>query len=328
MALLKVNNAEGIKQAIEHLSNGEVVALPTETVYGLAGSALNGEAIAKIYEAKGRPSFNPLIVHVPDIETARKYGDFSGQALTLASLFWPGPLTIIVKQVKACAIHKLATAGLDTIALRVPAHPDMRAVLKGSNLPLAAPSANASGGLSPTSPKHVLRSLSGKIPMVLAGGGCDVGLESSVIDMSSGSPTLLRPGAITKDQLSQALGCDVAEGFEETKNPKSPGLLMKHYAPSIPIRLKAIDVKEGEALLAFGSDKFMGIAGGGFAKNLPVGRYQNLSPSGDLSEAAANLFGMLHALDKPENKGIAVMDIPDEGLGVAINNRLKRAVSK
>lgn len=321
-------NIDTIKKASDLLKEGQVVAVPTETVYGLAGNALDGEAVARIYEVKGRPSFNPLITHVPDLETARFYGQFSKQALVLASLFWPGPLTLVVKQIPDNGISELVTAGLETIALRVPKHPVMQDLLKVCKLPIAAPSANLSGRLSPTNAVHVADMLGDKVPMILAGGAAEVGLESTVVDMSGDVPTLLRPGAITKQDIEQALDTRIEEGFEETDKPKSPGLLVKHYAPSIPIRLKAVDLKKGEALLGFGNDKFIALEESGFIKSLPQSRHENLSPNGDLVEAASNLFRMLHELDRPENTGIAVMAIPEEGLGQAINDRLKRAVAK
>ena len=328
MSQIKTPNAEVINEAAELLKSGQLVGMPTETVYGLAGNALDGVAVARIYETKGRPNFNPLIVHVPDLTAAQKYGAFSNTALALATQFWPGPLTIVVKQVANNGISELVTAGLDTIAIRVPKHPVAQDLLKQSGLPVAAPSANASGKLSPTAAIHVAQSLGDKVPLILAGGGSEIGLESTVIDMSADKPILLRPGGITKEQLEGVLGVEIAEGFEETENPKSPGLLVKHYAPVTPLRLRATDVAPDEALLGFGSDKFMGVRGGGFARDLPPGRYQNLSPDGDLNEAASNLFKMLHYLDAAGAQSIAVMDIPNTGLGVAINDRLTRGTAK
>lgn len=325
--MLREASLKAIIEAAELLSNGALVSFPTETVYGLGANALDGKAVARIYEAKGRPQFNPLIVHVPDLLHAKEFADFSDVALNVASKFWPGPLTLILPKKKDCAISDLCTAGLDTIALRVPSHPIAQDVLRRAELPIAAPSANKSGEPSPTAPIHVQQSLGDKVDMILAGGKCDVGLESTVLDLSGDTPFILRPGAITSEHLKGVIGdvdLHVADDKDQSK-PKSPGLLLKHYAPSCSVRLNAVDLEEGEALLGFGSLRFMGVKSGGAAMDLPDTQVRNLSESGDLYEAAANLFAYLRELDQPAHKGIAVMNIPGKGIGIAINDRLARA---
>lgn len=316
-----------IKDAATRLKSGALVAFPTETVYGLGANALSGSAVAKIFEAKGRPSFNPLISHVLSAEEADEYGVMSEEARKLAHSFWPGALTMILPKRAACEISELVTAGLPTIAIRVPAHKTARALIKACGFPLAAPSANASGEVSPTTPAHVAESLKGRDVMILAGGAAQGGLESTVVDMSGERAIILRPGTITPQDISNVLGYDVDIDLGDHDAPKSPGQLLKHYAPRIPVRLGAIDLHPGEALLAFGSDRFMGIKGGGAARNLPDTARLNLSEEGDLYEAASNLFSMLRALDRPEHKAIAVMTIPDIGVGIAINDRLRRAAN-
>lgn len=319
-----------IRKAADILTRGGLVALPTETVYGLAANALDGKAVAGIYEAKGRPQFNPLIVHVLNEKFAAQYAEMHETARRLADQFWPGPLTMILPLKPESELSKLCSAGLDTIALRVPAHRTMRAVLSECNLPLAAPSANRSGTLTATTPVIVEATLSGHIDMILADGACDVGLESTIIDVSDElKPVILRTGAITSSQISDCLDGRVVEHDTDHKKDgdtiRSPGQLLKHYAPSVPVRINAIDVMPGEALLAFSNDRFMGVRGGGSVKDLPETAYRNLSETGDLNEAASNLFRMLHELDRPEHTAIAVMNIPDNGLGKAMNERLKRA---
>lgn len=317
---------ESIEEAASVLKAGGLVGLPTETVYGLAANALDGRAVARIFEAKNRPQFNPLIVHVPDAKEAEKYVVMTDQARAVAAEFWPGPLTLILPRKEGSGISELASAGLPTLAIRVPAHPAAQDLLKTSGLPLAAPSANASGEPSATTPRHVADSLGDNIDLIIAAGPCTVGLESTVLDLSGDIPAILRPGAITAEDLEPLLGT-VSYDTGSHDKPKSPGLLLKHYAPSIPVRLKAVDVEEGEALLAFGSIKFMGVKGGGAAKDLPGHQIRNLSESGDLTEAASNLFSYIRELDNPDFTGIAVMDIPDTGLGLAINDRLQRAAA-
>ena len=327
--MMKTATPLAIKEAANLINAGKLVAFPTETVYGLGADATNGEAVARIFEAKGRPNFNPLIVHVADTREAYKYAELGETAQILMNKYWPGPLTLIVPKKEGSPISELCTAGLDTIALRFPVHPVARDLLIKSGKPIAAPSANTSGKLSPTSPRHVAACLGDKVDMILAGGAAQAGLESTVIDISSGTPVILRPGVITAEEISHTLALDVGYVNKthdgKGKGPQSPGLLLKHYAPDIPIRLNAVDVKDGEALLGFGSLKFMGLQNGGFAKDLPEGKLKNLSEEGDLYEAASNLFSYLRELDKPENTAIAVMNIPDKGVGIAINDRLRRA---
>lgn len=324
MSRLVAANEESIAEAAGLIKGGELVVLPTETVYGLGASALDGEVVAKIFAAKNRPQFNPLIVHVYDTAQAQNYVEMSDKARGIAEAFWPGPLTLILPKKKDSGISDLVTAGLETLAVRVPSHKIMQQVMRAADVPIAAPSANASGEPSATTPKDVAESLGDQVGMILAAGACDVGLESTVLDLSGDTPVILRPGAITPEDLEPYLG-KVEMDFGTHDKPKSPGQLLKHYAPSIPVRLDAVDIEKGEALLAFGSLKFMGIKSGGSAKDLPDTALKNLSENQDLHEAAANLFRMLRELDRPEHKAIAVMNIPDTGLGVAINDRLKRA---
>lgn len=317
-----------VEKAASVLREGGLVAMPTETVYGLAADARNGVAVAKVFAAKGRPSFNPLIVHVYDPAQAQELAEFSPRDLKLAQSFWPGALTLILKRKEDCGLSDLVTAGLESVAVRVPAQKTARALLKKCGFPIAAPSANASGEISPTTPAHVVQSLGDRVDVILADGVCSVGLESTVIDCSGETPLILRPGVITAEDIAQVLGEDVAYDLGDMGDaPKSPGQLLKHYAPSIPVRLNAVDVMAGEALLAFGSIKFMGVRGVGAAEDLPSDSLRNLSEEGDLYEAAANLFAMMRALDHPMNAGIAVMNIPDSGIGIAINDRLKRAAA-
>ena len=319
--------ASDISDAARILRAGGLVALPTETVYGLAADATNDKAVAKIFAAKGRPQFNPLIVHVASAAQAAEFVVMDERARTLAQKFWPGPLTLVLPRVKNCAIAELACAGLPTVAIRVPAHKAAQELLKICGFPVVAPSANRSGSLSPTTPAHVADSLGDSVDMILAAGPCKVGLESTVLDLSSEMPVVLRPGAVTAEDISRVLGVEVAYEDRETDKPKSPGMLLRHYKPDIPLRMNAIDLQPGEALLAFSSERFMGVKGGGAAKDLPDTMRRNLSDEGDLHQAAANLFAMIKELDRPEHKGIAVMPIPDVGLGVAINDRLRRAAS-
>jgi len=315
---------ENIRAAAERLREGKLVAFPTETVYGLGADATNDLAVANIFEAKGRPQFNPVIVHFNDKDEADGAVMFNDKAELLASVFWPGPLTLILPRRNGAKISLLASAGLPTLAVRCPSHPVARHLIKALGRPIAAPSANASGSLSPTTPQHVLHSLGENAGLILAGGKSAVGLESTVVDMTADVPLLLRPGAVTLEDLRMHVG-DVRAVNETTESPRSPGQLLNHYAPKTPLRLKAVDVAPGEALLAFGPTRFMGIRGGGHAKDLPRGALLNLSETGDLHHAAANLFAMLHQLDNGNFTAIAVMDIPETGLGIAINDRLRRA---
>lgn len=320
--MIKSVNVQVLAEAAEILKSGGLVGMPTETVYGLAANALDGAAVAKIFAAKGRPSFNPLIIHVPDAGAAEQLVEFNDDARAIAAAFWPGPITMILPRKEGCGVSELASAGLPTLAVRVPGHKVALELLKAAGVPVAAPSANKSGSISPTSPAHVAESLGDAVDLILAAGSCSVGLESTVVDLSGDEPVVLRPGGITAEQISDVLGFEVryAEGDQDA--PKSPGLLLKHYAPNKPVRLRAIDVREGEALLAFGSTKFM------VAADFPSEQLRNLSEMQDLHEAAANLFAMLKELDKGPGSAIAVMDIPNTGLGVAINDRLRRAAQR
>lgn len=326
MGRIVIANKKSIADAAEFIKSGELVALPSETVYGLGANALDDDAVAKIFAAKNRPAVNPLIVHVLDSAQAGRLVEMKDQAKKIADAFWPGPLTLILPYREGAGISDTVRAGLDTLAVRAPSHKIMRQVIAQSGVPIAAPSANASGEPSATTPHHVAQSLGNNAPFILAAGPCDVGVESTVLDLSGDVPVILRAGAITAEDLEPYLGAVAIEDGTVEK-PKSPGLLLKHYAPSIPVRLNAVDVKAGEALLAFGSLKFMGITGGGYAQNLPETRLQNLSEEGDLEQAAQNLFKMLRDLDRPDNKAIAVMNIPNKGIGIAINDRLKRAAA-
>ncbi len=328
MTKIMAANKQSIARAATILKDGGLVGMPTETVYGLAANACDGKAVARIFTAKGRPQFNPLIVHVNDINAAEDFAIFTDHDRALAQKFWPGALTLILNHKPDSPLSDLVTAGLSTIAVRVPAHKTARALIKSCGFPIAAPSANKSGSLSPTSAAHVAQSLGDAVDLVLADGTSAVGLESTVVDCTGDVPYVLRPGGITAEEISDTLGVDVPYDLgEHGEDVKSPGQLLKHYAPNIPVRLNAIDVGADEALLAFGSIKFMGVKDGGAASNLSEGRLRNLSEQGDLYEAAANLFAMLRDLDRPENKAIAVMNIPDQGIGIAINDRLKRAAN-
>ena len=290
---------------------GRLVAFPTETVYGLAADATNGEAVAGIFAAKGRPRFNPLIVHVADSAAARRVARLNEVAETLAARFWPGPLTLVLPRRDDTDICDLVSAGLGTVALRVPAHAGAQALLEAAQRPLAAPSANRSGRVSPTSAAHVAEELGDAVALILDGGQCEIGLESTVLDVSGEAPVVLRPGGVPAEALEEALGRPV-ETAAAGDAVKSPGMLESHYAPSVGLRMNAARAQPGEALLGFGPAPQAAL---------------NLSESGDLREAAANLFAHLRALDRPEYTGIAVMPIPEEGLGHAINDRLRRAAA-
>ncbi len=306
-----------VKDAAACLRDGDLIAFPTETVYGLGGDATNDQAVARIFAAKGRPQFNPLIVHVPDMDAAHRLVDFNGLAGRVAEALWPGPLTIVLPRKDTCPVSRLASAGLDTLAVRIPSHPLSQRLLTECGLPIAAPSANSSGRISPTTARHVADDLGGAVALILDGGPCKVGLESTVVDLSGPQPALLRPGGLTEDAITPLTGPLVKpEPSAEDAVMRSPGLLTSHYAPHLPLRLDATDPRPDEALLAFGPDVPAGAA-----------RTANLSDTGDLVEAAANLFAMLHELDDPALAGIAAMPIPEDGLGVAINDRLRRAAA-
>jgi len=297
-----------IARAADLLRAGALVAFPTETVYGLGGDATNDHAVAGIFAAKARPSFNPLIVHVPDLESARKIAVFDDIALTLAQAFWPGALTLVLPLRPEAGIAPLVSAGLPTIALRVPDHPLAQALLRACGKPIAAPSANPSGRISPTTAVHVAAGLSGKIAAILDGGPCPVGLESTIVSTQP-PPTLLRPGGLSINAIETALGHPLAQR-QPSEALNAPGQMASHYAPKASLRLNATHRANGELLLGFG----------------PVEADLNLSPSGDLIEAAANLFSHLHQLDAMA-KPIAVSPIPETGLGRAINDRLRRAAA-
>lgn len=324
VTITSVNKLGIIDEAAAVLERGGLVVFPTETVYGIGANALNGKAISRIFEAKGRPQFNPLITHVASVDAAQQLAVFDDRATQIAERFWPGPLTLILPKRSDCPVHDLVTAGLETIAIRIPDHPVALELLEAFGKPVSAPSANISGTISATSPAHVVDGLGDRVDMILAGGKSEVGLESTVLDLSGKEAAILRPGAFTAEDFEPVIGA-VSYAHEVSDKPKSPGLLLKHYAPSIPVRLNAIDLEAGEALLAFGSDQFMGIKGGGSARGLPDSQRLNLSEGSDLYEAASNLFAMLRTLDIPAHKGIAVMAIPEDGIGLAINDRLARA---
>jgi len=327
MTIKAVTN-ETLTEAAEILRAGNLVAFPTETVYGLGGDSTNPAAISKIFEIKKRPKINPLISHFHSLDHIKQYTDLNETALKLADAFWPGPMTLIVKRRSDCRISDIATAHLPTVAMRIPAHKVAQALIKKCGVPLAAPSANVSGEISPTTPQHVFQSLLESVPLILADGATTIGLESTVIDLSGDKATILRPGAVTAEQVTHVLGYDiVVDDGTTTNQPKSPGQLLRHYAPATPLRLRTVDVERDEALLAFCSTKFMGIRGGGKISDLPENRVLNLSEKGDLYEAASNLFSCLRKLDQTGAKCIAVMDIPMRDIGIAINDRLKRAAS-
>ena len=296
-----------ITAAAQLLRAGQIVAIPTETVYGLAADAQNAEAVARIYAAKGRPDFNPLIVHVRDRKAAEKLGVFNATAQALADAFWPGPLTLVLPLQPGAPVARAVTAGLPTIAIRCPAHPVMQALLLKSDLSLAAPSANRSGAISPTRADHVLKGLRGAVPMILDGGPCSAGLESTIVAVRDDGWQVLRPGPVSSMEIEQMLG------FPPLSLPisaiEAPGQMASHYAPSKPVRLNATVPEKGEYLIGFGA--IMGD--------------ENLSSTGDLAQAAAHLFDALHNADASLANTIAVAPIPHEGIGIAMNDRLARA---
>ncbi len=309
-------DSSGIEKAAAILRSGGLVSFPTETVYGLGADARDGRAVAAIYAAKGRPSFNPLIVHLPDLATARTLAEFDDLSLKLARAFWPGPLTLVLPLKPDAGLSDLVTAGLPSVALRVPAHPVAHRLLAEFAGPVAAPSANPSGQISPTTADHVLDGLSGRIDAVIDGGPCPVGLESTIALSDGDQVAILRDGGVTREQIEACLGRSVTEA-DHSDTPQSPGQLASHYAPSVQVRLNADARRAGELLLGFGPDV--------------ADAYLNLSLAGDLIEAAANLFGYLRQMDeRAQRQGIAtiaVSPIPTTGLGAAINDRLKRAAA-
>jgi L-threonylcarbamoyladenylate synthase len=304
----------GIAKAAQVIRQGRLVAIPTETVYGLAADAGHDAAVAAIFTAKDRPSFNPLIVHVPNATIAERFGRLDAPAARLAQRFWPGALTLVVPRRRHARLSLLVSAGLDTVALRVPAHPVAQSLLRLCGRPLAAPSANRSGRISPTTAAHVAESLGGAVELILDGGPCAIGLESTVVDMTGTAPRLLRPGGVPLEQIEAELGR--LEIVGDPGLPMSPGQLPTHYAPERPMRLEVTTVAPDEALLAFGP-------------NPPAGAQTmlNLSTAGDLTEAASHLFDYLRKLDQSGARRIAAMPIPEHGLGRAINDRLRRAAA-
>ena len=290
-----------VAEAARLILAGEPVAVATETVYGLAADATNAAAVARIYQAKGRPEFNPLIVHVPDLAAEERIGVFDDRARALAAAHWPGPLTLVLPLRERSGIAAIVTAGLPTIGLRVPAHPAMQALLRAVGRPLAAPSANASGSISPSRAEHVLKSLGGQIPLILDSGPTPQGLESTIVAPGPGALRLLRLGPVPLDA-----------GLEEGERIEAPGQLARHYAPSKPLRLDAMDAAPDEYWIGFGG---------------MIGEV-SLSPSGDLAEAAARLFDLLHQAEASAKPRIAVAPVPDQGLGAAINDRLRRAAAR
>ena len=309
-----------LAKAVRCLAEGGLVAFPTETVYGLGADATHPAAIARLYLAKDRPSFNPLIAHVGDIEAGMRLARFDGTAIALAKAFWPGPLTLVLPKTRDCPVADLATAGLETIAIRVPAHPVALEILRAFGGPVVAPSANLSGHVSPTTAAHVQSDLAGRIDLIVDGGPVEVGVESTIVGCFE-EPMLLRPGGLPRGEIERVLGRTLRQPPEDagsdTGQPLAPGMLASHYAPRTPVRLNAGHIEAGEALLAFGTPAVPGVDAA-----IAV---MNLSARGDLDEAAANLFGYLRALDVCGARAIAVMPVPHHGLGEAINDRLRRA---
>lgn len=305
---------QALSRAARLLRQGRLVAFPTETVYGLGADATSERAVAAIYAAKQRPRHNPLIIHVASLAEARRLARFDSRAEAAARRFWPGPLTLVLPRRPGAKLSRLGGAGLRTLAIRIPDNPVALALIRQAGRPLAAPSANRSGRVSPTCAGHVRLSLGGRVSLILDGGPCRIGVESTVLDLSAGPARLLRPGGVPLEALEAAIGTveiDIAAG--EEARPASPGRLLSHYAPQRPVRPEAREPRQGEAYLAFGPTN----------QRVTL----NLSPSGNLAEAAANLFAMLQAVDRPEFSGIAVAPIPQRGLGRAINDRLSRAAA-
>lgn len=319
--IIRPATTDVIAEAGRRLRDGKLVAFPTETVYGLGADATNGKAVARIYAAKGRPAFNPLIVHVADALDAQAVGVFDGPLANLAAAFWPGPLTIVTSRSDACEVSELATAGLETVAIRVPANDTARRIIRAAGRPIVAPSANRSGHVSATTAAHVVADLGDADAFVVDGGQTTIGIESTIVALAGDQKTelrLLRSGAITAEELSKASGLvvrDIADATDDV-TPTAPGQLTSHYAPQARVRLNATYAEPGEALLAFGEPLQPATAD-----------FRNLSERGDLLEAAANLFLHLRELDATGAAAIAVMPIPETGLGIAINDRLRRAAA-
>jgi L-threonylcarbamoyladenylate synthase len=317
--------AEATAEAVRVLAAGGLVAFPTETVYGLGADATNGAAVARLYAAKGRPAFNPLIAHVTDAAAAQALARFDADAARLAAAFWPGPLTLVLPKSQTCTVSELATAGLDSIAVRVPHHAVAQDLLAAFGRPVVAPSANRSGHVSPTTAAHVLGDLSGRVDLIVDGGPTPVGVESTIVaclGQAFGGPALLRPGGVPREAIEKLLGRPLAQapaGIAIEDAPLAPGMLASHYAPRTRMRLETDHVEPGEALLAFGPAAVKGAD--------KAAKMLNLSARGDLIEAAANLFSHLRALDAAKATVIAVMPLPQDGLGEAINDRLQRAAA-
>ncbi len=307
-------SSDAIRQAACTLRAGRLVAFPTETVYGLGADATSDSAVAAIFEAKKRPSFNPLIVHVTSLAAAHALVRLDPLSEDLAARFWPGPLTLVLPRLEGSPVSLLASAGLETIAVRVPADDVACAIIDAAGVPVAAPSANASGSVSPTRAEHVAQSLGNAVELIVDAGPCPVGVESTVVACDGDTATILRPGSVTAEELS-SVAVRVEIATENSDRPASPGMLASHYAPAATVRLEATSVAAGEALLSFSNRTFSGAT-----------EELNLSPRGDLREAAANLFAFLRDLDSRHDR-IAVVPIPEEGLGLAINDRLKRAAA-
>ena len=312
---------DAVQIAAQTLGRGGLVAFPTETVYGLGADATQPEAIARLYQAKGRPAFNPLIAHVADLAAAQAIACFDPQSLKLAHAFWPGPLTLVLPKAPGCAVADLATAGLDTVAVRISAHPVARAILRALSKPIAAPSANLSGHVSPATAAHVRTDLDGRIDLIVDGGPVMVGVESTIVACLDATPIMLRPGGVPRRDIERVLGHPLVdapdENHSDAPHPLAPGMLASHYAPRTRVRLNADHLGPDEALLAFGPRAISGMES--------AVSILNLSPRGDLVEAAVNLFSHLRALDTKQARAIAVMTVPHEGLGEAINDRLRRA---
>ncbi len=297
------------------IRDGKLVAFPTETVYGLGADATDETAVARLFAAKARPQFNPLIIHVRDLDHAARLVEVNALARTLAERYWPGALSLVLPRRADCPVSLLAGAGLETLAVRAPDHEVAQALLSASARPIAAPSANRSGEVSPTTAAHVADSMGDNVDMILDGGACPVGLESTILDLTGDPPEILRHGSVSEEDLTAMLG-PLTDARSDDGRPRAPGRLESHYATRLPLRRDATEMRPGEALLSFGSHGVSGAAA-----------ERNQIPAGDLTEAAANLFAMLRDLDRPEYTGIAAMTVPDEGIGRAINDRLRRAAA-
>ncbi|MFV0626925.1 MAG: L-threonylcarbamoyladenylate synthase [Alphaproteobacteria bacterium] len=307
-------NDENIKKAAQLLQKGGVVAMPTETVYGLAANVYNSKAVANIFAIKGRPTFNPLISHIAEIDFLKEYAQTDERVIALAKKYWPGPLTFVLNRIDNDPALDLVSAGLRTITVRMPNHPVALQLIKKAGVPLAAPSANASQTMSPTTAEHVYESLGEKVDMILDGGACQVGVESTIIDVTGKDVVMLRAGGISLEELEKFLGEKVLISDGNPNKPNSPGQLLKHYAPSHTFRINAEKPEDGEYYIGFGNSPQADI---------------NLSPTGNLCEAASNLFSFLHIADRQKSiKGIAMAPIPDREIGMAINDRIKRAAKR